>query len=114
MTEFMTKLCCYGHKPITENVESDSDSDEFHIEIKRMLWRKMKTANERKWQLHTKAMILKRRKKRRKRKLPLKMTVMTTSQTVCQNKIRLFLTTILIVTVRTVSLLFTLSYLFLD
>ena len=48
MTEFMTKLCCYGHKPITENVESDSDSDEFHIEIKRILWRKVKTTNERK------------------------------------------------------------------
>ena len=30
----MTKLYCYDHKPVTENVESDSDSDEFHIEIK--------------------------------------------------------------------------------
>ena len=31
---FMTKLYYYDHKPVTENVESDSDSDEFHIEIK--------------------------------------------------------------------------------
>ena len=35
MKDFMTKLyCCYDYKPVTENVESDSDSDEFHIEIK--------------------------------------------------------------------------------
>ena len=30
----MAKLYCYDHKPVTENVESDSDSDEFHIDIK--------------------------------------------------------------------------------
>ena len=34
MKDFMTKLYCYDHKPVTENVESDSDSDEFQIEIK--------------------------------------------------------------------------------
>ena len=34
MKDFMTKRYCYDHKPVTENVESDSDSDEFHIEIK--------------------------------------------------------------------------------
>ena len=34
MKDFMTKLYCYDHKSITENVESDSDSDEFHVEIK--------------------------------------------------------------------------------
>ena len=34
MNDFLTKLYCYDHKPVTENVESDSDSDEFHIEIK--------------------------------------------------------------------------------
>ena len=34
MKDFMTKLFCYDHKPATENAESDSDSDEFHIEIK--------------------------------------------------------------------------------
>ena len=33
MKEFITKLYWYDHKPVTENVESDSDSDEFHIEI---------------------------------------------------------------------------------
>ena len=32
MKDFMTKLYCYGHKPVTENAESDSDSDEFHIQ----------------------------------------------------------------------------------
>ena len=37
MTEFMTKLCCYGHKPIIGNVESDSDSDQFHIKIVNVL-----------------------------------------------------------------------------
>ena len=34
MKDFMTKRYCYDHKPATENAESDSDSDEFHIEIK--------------------------------------------------------------------------------
>ena len=34
MKDFMTKLYCYDHKPVTESVESDLDSDEFHIEIK--------------------------------------------------------------------------------
>ena len=34
MKDFMTKLYCYDHKPVTENVESDLDSNEFHIEIK--------------------------------------------------------------------------------
>ena len=35
MKDFMTKLYCYDHKRVTENVESDLDSDEFHIEIKK-------------------------------------------------------------------------------
>ena len=34
MKDFITKLYCYDHKPVTENVESDPDSDKFHIEIK--------------------------------------------------------------------------------
>ena len=34
MKDFMTKLYCYDHKPVTENVESDSDSNKFHIDIK--------------------------------------------------------------------------------
>ena len=34
MKDFMTILYCYDQKPVTENVESDWDSDEFHIEIK--------------------------------------------------------------------------------
>ena len=34
MKDFMTKLYFYDHKPVSENVESDSDSDEFHIDIK--------------------------------------------------------------------------------
>ena len=35
MKDFITKLYCYDHKPVTENIESDSDSDEFHAEIKK-------------------------------------------------------------------------------
>ena len=34
MKDFITKLNCYDHKPVTENVESDSDWEETHIEIK--------------------------------------------------------------------------------
>ena len=34
MKDFMTKLYCYDHKPVTENEESDSDSGEFYIKIK--------------------------------------------------------------------------------
>ena len=34
MNGFMTKLYCFDHKPVTKNVESDSNSDEFYIEIK--------------------------------------------------------------------------------
>ena len=34
MKDFMTKRYCYDHKPFTENVEWDSDNDEFLIEIK--------------------------------------------------------------------------------
>ena len=30
----MTKLHCYDYKPVKENIELDSDSDEFLIEIK--------------------------------------------------------------------------------
>ena len=91
--DFMTKLYCYDHKPVTGNVESDSDSDEFHIEIKENVVEEGEDsevvvapkAKKRKVTLHTIAMILSRRKKRRKRKLPLKMTVMTPSQRACQN-----------------------------
>ena len=32
--DFLTNLYCYDHKQVTEIVESDLDSDEFHIEIK--------------------------------------------------------------------------------
>ena len=34
MKDFTTKLYCYDHKSVTENEESDSDSDEFYIKIK--------------------------------------------------------------------------------
>ena len=34
MKDITTKLYCYDHKPVTENAESDLDSNEFHIEIK--------------------------------------------------------------------------------
>ena len=93
MRDFMAKLYCYDHKPVTENVESDSDSDEFHIEIKENVVEEGEDsevvvapkAKKKKVTLHTIAMILSMRKKRRKRKLPLKMTVMTPSQRACQN-----------------------------
>ena len=43
----MKKVYCYDHKPVTEIVETDSDSDGFHIEItESALWRKVKTARE--------------------------------------------------------------------
>ena len=32
--DFMTKLFRYDHKPVTDNVESDLESDQVHIEIK--------------------------------------------------------------------------------
>ena len=59
----------------------DSDSDEFHIEIKENVVEKgedskLVVAPKAK---KRKVTILTRRKKRRKRKLPLKMTVMTPS-----------------------------------
>ena len=34
MKDFMAKFYFYDHKQVTENVKSDLDSDEFHIEIK--------------------------------------------------------------------------------
>ena len=34
MKGFMTKIYCYHHKKVRENVELDSQSDEFHREIK--------------------------------------------------------------------------------
>ena len=33
MKDFTTKFYCYDHKPVTENVELDSGSDELHIKI---------------------------------------------------------------------------------
>ena len=39
MKDFMTKRICYDHKLVTENVESDSDSAEFRIEIKENVFR---------------------------------------------------------------------------
>ena len=83
MKDFMKKVYCYDHKPVTEIVETDSDSDGFHIEItESAVWRKVKTA---KWWLLAKTMILTKREKRRKRKLPLEMTVMTPSKRACQH-----------------------------
>ena len=75
MKDFMTKLYCYDYKPVTENVESDSDSDEFQIEIKEKVVEEVEDSEvvvapktkKRKVTIATIAMILTRRKKRRKR-----------------------------------------------
>ena len=34
MKDFMTKFYCYDNKLFKGNIESDSDSDKFHMEIK--------------------------------------------------------------------------------
>ena len=34
MKDFMMRPYCFDHKPVTENVEFDLDSDEFHINVK--------------------------------------------------------------------------------
>ena len=94
MKDFMPKLYSYDHNPDTDNVESDSDSDEFHIKVKENVVEEGQDskvvvapkAKKRKVTIaHTIAMILMSRKKRCKRKLPLKMTVMTQSQRISQN-----------------------------
>ena len=46
MKEFMTNRYCYDRKPVTENVESNSDSDEFHIEIIENVVEERKDAKE--------------------------------------------------------------------
>ena len=61
MNDFMTKLYYYDHQPVTGNVKSDWDSDEFYIEIKENVveqgedsekWLLPKLKRE-KWKLHT-------------------------------------------------------------
>ena len=42
----MTNRYCYDRKPVTENVESNSDSDEFHIEIIENVVEERKDAKE--------------------------------------------------------------------
>ena len=93
MKDIMTRLYCYDHKPVTENVELDLDSNEFHIEIKENVVKESEdskvvvasVAKKRKVTIAYNSDDSERRKKRRKRKLPLKMTVMMPFQRVCQN-----------------------------
>ena len=70
MKDFITKFYFYDHKPVTENVESDPNSDEFHIEIKGNVveegeapkWWLLRKRKREKSQSHAIAMILTRRK----------------------------------------------------
>ena len=94
MKHITTKLYCYDHKPVTENAESGLDSNEFHIEIKQNVVKESEDskvvvaskAKKRKGTIAYSSDDSDRRKKRRKRKLPLKMTVLTPFQRVCQNR----------------------------
>ena len=110
----MTKLYFYDHKTVRENVELDSQSDEFKENV---------VEEDENSEAVVAPKAIKRKvtnaynsdgsdeeKKKTKRKLHLKMTVMTPSKRVYQNYIKSFPTTIPIVTVR--NLLLTLSYLF--
>ena len=64
----MMKLHCYDYKPVKENIESDSDSDEFLIEIKENVVEEGEDSEvvvapkAKKRQLHTTAMILTQKK----------------------------------------------------
>ena len=94
MNAFITKFYCYDQKPISENVESDSDSDEFPIEIKENVGeggkdskvvvapiaKKIKCDNCIQQQSFWRG-----EKKEAEGKLPLKMTVMMPYRWVCLN-----------------------------
>ena len=91
----MAKLYCYDHKPVTENVESDSQSVEFHIEIKENFVEEGKDSEvvvapkvkKRKVTIAYNSNDSDEEKEKRQKKttVPLKMTVMAPSQRVCQN-----------------------------
>ena len=95
MKDFMAKLYCYDHKPVTENVESDSQSVEFHIEIKENFVEEGKDSEvvvapkvkKRKVTIAYNSNDSDEEKEKRQKKTtaPLKMTVMAPSQRVCQN-----------------------------
>ena len=91
MKEFMTKVYCYDPKPVAKNAESDSDGDEFHKRIKENV---VKEGED------SKVVVVSKPKKRKvtiaynsddsdkeKEKTQKKttLTVMTSSQRVCQN-----------------------------
>ena len=87
MKDFMTKLYCYDHKPVTENVESDLDGDEFHIEIKENVVEEGEDskvvvaprAKKKKVTIAYNSDDSDEEKEKAPKKLPLKMTVMTPS-----------------------------------
>ena len=90
--EFMTKLYCSDHKkPVKEDVQLDSASDKFHIELKENVVEEVEDsemvvapkAKKKKVTIAYNIDDSDKEKERRKRKLPLKMTVMTPSKKVC-------------------------------
>ena len=85
MKDFKANLYCYDHKSVTENVESDSDSDEFHIKIKENVVEEGEDsmvaprAKKKKVTIAYNSDDSDEEKEKAPKKLPLKMTVMTPS-----------------------------------
>ena len=87
MQDFKANLYCYDHKSVTENVESDSDSDEFHIKIKENVVEEGEDsklvvaprAKKKKVTIAYNSDDSDEEKEKTPKKLPLKMSVMTPS-----------------------------------
>ena len=85
MKDFKTNSYCYDHKSVKENVESDSDSDEFHIKIKENVVEEGEDsmvaprAKKKKVTIAYNSDDSDEEKEKAPKKLPLKMTVMTPS-----------------------------------
>ena len=93
MKDFKTNSYCYDHKSVTENVESDSDSDGFHIKIKENVVKEGEDSKvvaaprdkKRKMTIAYNSDDSDEEKEKTPKKLPFKMTVMAPSQRACQN-----------------------------
>ena len=93
MKDFKTNSYCYDHKSVKENVESDSDSDEFHTKIKENVVKEGEDskvvvaprAKKRKMTIAYNSDDSDEEKEKTPKKLPFKMTVMAPSQRACQN-----------------------------
>ena len=93
MKDFKTNSYCYDNKSVTENVESDSDSDGFHIKIKENVVKEGEDSKvvaaprdkKRKMTIAYNSDDSDEEKEKTPKKLPLKMTVMAPSQRACQN-----------------------------